>query len=265
MQDRRVSVGGNSIRYLDAGSGSTVLLLHGLGGYADKWRGVIGRLSDSHRVIAPDMIGYGLSDKPMADYTPGFFVEFLKRFIEATGLERPHIVGASLGGQIAAIFAAMHQECLSRLVLVSPAGIMKISTPALDAYIMAALYPRPGSVGHALRLMEGSGRDPSWTLISSFMANMRRPNAKMAFMSSLLCFKNAGDLTPYLKSIRVPTLLLWGYDDPIIPISYAAQFAAAIPDCRFVGLEDCGHTPYVQYPERFAGLVADFLSGGYAT
>lgn len=265
MQDRRVSVGDNSIRYLDAGSGSAVLLLHGLGGYADKWRGVIGRLSDSHRVIAPDMIGYGLSDKPVADYTPGFFVEFLKRFIEATGLERPHIVGASLGGQIAAIFAALHQERLSRLVLVSPAGIMKISTPALDAYIMAALYPRPGSVGHALRLMEGSGRDPNWTLISSFMANMRRPNAKMAFMSSLLCFKNAEDLTPYLGSIRVPTMLLWGYDDPIIPISYAAQFAAAIPDCRFVGLENCGHTPYVQDPERFAGLVAGFLSDGYAT
>ncbi|MCE2508894.1 MAG: alpha/beta hydrolase [Nitrosopumilaceae archaeon] len=261
MQDRRVSVGGNSIRYLDAGSGSAVLLLHGLGGYADKWRGVIGMLSDSYRVIAPDMIGSGLSDKPVANYTPSLFVDFLKRFIEATGLERPHIVGASLGGQVAAMFAATHQECLSRLVLVSPAGVLKVSTPALDAYIMAALYPRPGSVGHALRLMEGSGRDPSLRLVSSFMENMRRPNAKMAFMSSLLCFKNAGDLTPYLKSIKAPTMLLWGYDDPIIPISYAAQFAAAIPDCRFVGLEDCGHTPYVQDPERFAGLVGGFLSG----
>ena len=262
MQDRRVSVDDNSIRYLDAGSGSAVLLLHGLGGYADKWRGVISRLSDSHRVIAPDMIGYGLSDKPVADYTPRFFVEFLERFIKATGIERPHIVGASLGGQVAAMFAAMHPEHISRLVLVSPAGIMKISTPALDAYILAALYPRPGSVGHALRLMEGSGRDPSWTLVSSFIDNMRRPNAKMAFMSSLLCFKNAGDLTPHLKNIEAPTMLLWGYDDPIIPISYAAQFATAIPGCRFVGLEDCGHTPYVQYPERFAGLVAGFLSGG---
>lgn len=264
MQDRRVSVDDSSIRYLDAGSGSAVLLLHGLGGYADKWRRVIDKLSDSHRVIAPDMIGYGLSDKPVADYTPLFFVDFLERFIDAAGLERPHIVGASLGGQVAAMFAAIHQEYISRLVLVSPAGLMKVSTPALDAYVMAALYPRPGSVGHALRLMEGSGRDPSWTLISSFMDNMRRPNAKMAFMSSLLCFKNAGDLTPYLNSIEAPTMLLWGYDDPIIPISYAAQFAAAIPDCRFVGLEDCGHTPYVQYPERFAGLVADFLSGGDA-
>ena len=264
MQDRRVSVDDSSIRYLDAGSGSTVLLLHGLGGYADKWRRVIDKLSDSHRVIAPDMIGYGLSDKPVADYTPHFFVEFLERFIDAAGLERPHIVGASLGGQVAAMFAALHQECVSRLVLVSPAGLMKVSTPALDAYVMAALYPRPGSVGHALRLMEGSGRDPSWTLISSFMDNMRRPNAKMAFMSSLLCFKNAEDLTPYLNSIEAPTMLLWGYDDPIIPISYAAQFAAAIPDCRFVGLEECGHTPYVQYPERFAGLVAGFLSGGDA-
>lgn len=258
--DRHVVVGGNRIRYVDSGSGSAVLLLHGLGGYASKWHGVIDILSRSYRVIAPDMIGYGLSDKPVADYTPDFFVEFVDMFIRATDIARPHIVGASLGGQVAAMFAAEHRRSVSKLVLVSPAGVMRRSTPALDAYIMAAMYPRPRSVAHALMLMEGSGRQPDQRLVSSFIDNMRRPNAKMAFMSSLLCFKNSANVTAYLKKINVPTMLVWGHDDPIIPISYASKFAGSIPNCRFERLEDCGHTPYVQIPERFAGLVMDFLA-----
>ena len=109
-------------------------------------------------------------------------------------------------------------------------------------------------------MMAGSDRAPEQSLVTGFIENMTRPNAKMAFMSSLLCFKNAGDLTPYLERIKAQTMLLWGYKDPIIPVSYAAHFAATIPDCKFVGMEECGHTPYVQYPDRFADLVAGFLS-----
>lgn len=260
MNDMRVSVDGHSIRYLEAGSGSDVVLLHGLGGYAEKWGASLERLSRSHRVIAPDMVGYGLSDKPVADYTPDFFLKFVEMFLDVMGLERPHVLGISLGGQIAAMFAAEFPSRLSKLVLISPAGIMKMSTPALDAYILAALYPRPSSVTRALQMMAGSDRAPEQSLVTGFIENMTRPNAKMAFMSSLLCFKNAGDLTPYLERIKAQTMLLWGYKDPIIPVSYAAHFAATIPDCKFVGMEECGHTPYVQYPDRFANLVADFLS-----
>ena len=261
MQDRHVMVGGNRIRYLDSGSGSDVLLLHGLGGYATKWESVINILSESHRVIAPDTVGCGLSDKPVADYTPEFLVEFVDRFIGEMGLERPHIVGASLGGQVAAMFAADHPQNITKLVLVSPAGVMRHSTPALDAYVMAAMYPHPRSVMHALMLMEGSGRHPAQRLVSSFIDNMWRPNAKMAFMSSLLCFSNSADVTPYLRRIKAPTMLVWGYDDPIIPISYAARFVQAIPDCRFEGMNGIGHTPYVQSPGHFTDLVVSFLSG----
>ena len=260
MQDTCAMVGGYRIRYLDSDTpGHPVILLHGLGGYADKWIPAISGLSPGYRAIAPDVIGYGQSDKPLTDYTPEYFVTFLKNFIEALHLDRPHIVGASLSGQVAAQFAASYPHMISRLVLMSPAGIMKNSTPALDAYITAALYPRFDSVSHALQLMEGSDRRASPTLVESFIANMRRPNAKMVFMSSLLCFKNYDDITTILYRISCPTLLLWGYDDPIIPISYAAQFAAAIPNCTFTGIERCGHTPYVQYPDLVAKIVTSFL------
>lgn len=261
MRDDVVTVNGQRVRYLDSGSSNdTIVLLHGLGGYAERWSGVIQEMAGTYRTVAPDMIGYGRSDKPVADYTPAFFVEFLEGFIQEMGLESPHLVGASLGGQVCAEFAASHPQDISRLVLVSPAGIMKHPTPALDAYIMAALYPRVSSVTHAMRIMDGCGREPKRDMVETFITNMRRPNAKMAFTSSLLCFKHSRSVTPTLRRISSPTLLVWGYDDPIIPVSYASRFRAAIPRCAFVGMEDCGHAPYVQYPERFSGIVKSFLS-----
>lgn len=266
MLDTRTLVDGNSIRYLDSCSpGPPVILLHGLGGYADKWMPVIELLSASYRVVAPDMIGYGQSDKPVADYTPEFLVSFLREFISAVGFERPNIVGASLGGQVAVEFAATNKQSVSKLVLVSPAGMMKCSTPALDAYIMAALYPRENSVAHALQLMEGSQNEPPEKLVKLFISNMRRPNAKMAFMSSLLCFRNSKGVSAYLDRVDSPTLLVWGHDDPIIPVSYASKFREAISRCTFATIPNCGHTPYVQYPDRFADIVSGFLSSGPGT
>lgn len=260
MENAYTAVDGHSIRYIDTCTpGRPVVLLHGLGGFADKWGRVISMISSRFRVVVPDMIGYGLSDKPVTDYTPAFFVSFLQKFVAAAGLDRPHLVGASLGGQVAAEYAADNTDGISKLILVSPAGIMKHSTPALDSYISAALYPRESSVSHALQLMEGSDRRPNPRLIDSFIANMKRPNAKMAFMSSLLCFKNHPDITPALRRITAPTLLVWGHEDPIIPVSYAGRFTAAIPNCKFIGMNNCGHTPYVQYSRRFADMVIEFL------
>ncbi len=260
MKEGWITIMGNKVRYLHSDTaGQPLIMLHGLGGYADKWVPTATILSRQYRTIIPDITGYGKSDKPMIDYTPEFFVSFLEKFIEALNLEIPVVVGASMGGQIAAQYASAHKG-VQRLILISPAGMMRHSTPALDAYIMAALYPREGSAAHAFRLMDGTGKDANPKVVSTFLANMNRSNAKMAFMSSLLCFKNSKDITPALKKITIPTLLVWGHLDTLIPISYAHKFAAAIPNCQFEGMEGCGHTPYVQHPEQFAGIVNNFLA-----
>ena len=260
MLDTIIKLNGHTVRYLDSDSGKhPVVLLHGLGGCADKWDSVIDILSESYRVIAPDIIGYGYSDKPVVDYTPAYMVAFVKKFITATGLEKPHVVGASLAGQFAIEFAARHKEYMSKLVLVSPAGIMKRSTPNLDQYIIAALYPRESSISRALQLMDGGSEPPPKKLVDLFMTNMSRPNAKMAFMSSLLCFKNSNTTQKYLKLVTSPTLLLWGDADSIIPISYANKFVSALENCTFIAIPDCGHTPYLQYPELFCKILSDFF------
>jgi pimeloyl-ACP methyl ester carboxylesterase len=88
---------------------------------------------------------------------------------------------------------------------------------------------------------------------------MKLPNAKLAFMSTILGLKNAEMITKKLQSIMPPTMIIWGADDPVIPIQHADEFVAAIADCRFFRMDNCGHTPYVQEPEIFASKVLDFV------
>ena len=260
MQENFIEIDGNKIRYLESGnSKETLVLVHGLGASAERWNNVIPTFAKEYRVIVPDLIGFGHSDKPLVDYTPEFFSEFLGKFFDARGIEKPSVIGSSLGGQITADYAAEHPEDLTKLILVSPAGVMKQSTPALDAYIMAALYPNEQSAKNAFEMMEGSGHEVDETIVKGFLERMQLPNAKLAFMSTILGLKNAKLITEKLDSIIIPTLIIWGSADPVIPIQYADGFISAIKDCRFYRMDGCGHTPYVQDPTTFATVVLDFL------
>ena len=260
MRENFILVDGNRIRYLESGdSGQTVILVHGLGASAERWVRIIPAFSDHYRVIAPDLVGFGYSDKPSVDYTPAYFTGFLEKFFDAAGIDPSSVVGSSLGGQIAVDFASTHQDLVQKLVLVSPAGLMKHSTPALDAYIMAALFPNKQGAKAAFEAMEGSGRKADRQLINGFIERMNLPNAKLAFMSTLLGLKNSETVASKLVDVLAPTLIVWGSNDPVIPIEYADEFVSSIPDCRFHRMDDCGHTPYFQEPDRFSDVVLDFL------
>ena len=262
MQENFVTVDGNRIRYLESGqSKNTIVLIHGLGASAERWVSIIPDFADHYRVIVPDLIGFGYSDKPLVDYTLEFFSNFLAKFFIAVGIESSHVVGSSMGGEIAANFATAYPNAVQRLVLVSPAGVMHNSTPALDAYIMAAMYPNEQNARNAFEMMEGSGKKADADTVREFVRRMRLPNAKLAFMSALLGLKNYTSFPKKLKYILAPTLVVWGSDDPVIPIKYATAFISSVRDCRFYRMEGCGHTPYVQAPARFSSLILNFLSG----
>ena len=140
MNEKFIQVDGNKIRYLESGnSKKTLILVHGLGASAERWEKVIPLFEKHYRVIVPDIIGFGHSDKPLTDYTIEFFTEFLQSFLDVLDIKNPIIIGSSLGGQISAEYAAENSQNVEKLILVSPSGIMKQSTPALDAYIIAAL------------------------------------------------------------------------------------------------------------------------------
>jgi pimeloyl-ACP methyl ester carboxylesterase len=211
-------------------------------------------------VIVPDLIGFGYSDKPIADYTIDFFSNFLEKFLISLNIDQTSIVGSSLGGQIAAEYTSSHSQNVDKLILVSPSGIMKQSTFALDEYIMAALYPNEQSAKNAFETMDGSGKKIPMKIIDGFVSRMKLPNAKFAFMSTLLGLKNCELITQKLENIASPTLIIWGSDDPVIPITFANDFVSSIINCTFLEMSDCGHTPYVQEPELFASKVLNFLN-----
>jgi pimeloyl-ACP methyl ester carboxylesterase len=260
MEEKFVKIDGNNIRYLESGrSGKPLVLIHGLGASAERWEFVLPFFEKHFRVIVPDLIGFGLSDKPIADYTIEFFSKFLFSFLEKIQVTKPILIGSSLGGQITADFAANYNNMVERLILVSPSGIMKITTPALNAYVMAALYPDEESAKNAFEMMTGSSKSVDPKIIEGFVNRMNLPNAKMAFMSTLLGLKNAELISEKLQSILVKTMVIWGENDPVIPIEYAQSFVTGIRDCRFYRMDNCGHTPYVEAPEKFTRLILDFI------
>ena len=260
VHEKFLEIDGNKIRYLESGdSDKTLVLIHGLGASSERWEQVMPIFAEKFRVVIPDLIGFGFSDKPLADYTIDFFSDFLKQFLKAASISKTYLIGSSLGGQISAEFTAANPELVEKLILVSPSGVMKQSTPALDAYIMAALYPNEQNAKNAFEMMEGSGESVDQKIVASFIERMQLPNAKLAFMSTVLGLKNAEIITKKLLSISTQTMLIWGSDDPVIPINHADDFVSSIKDCRFVRMDGCGHTPYVQKPRDFSEKVLDFL------
>ena len=132
------------VRYLDyvdpqdySDRKDILVLLHGLGASAERWLRVVPTLSKSYRLVIPDIIGSGYSDKPTVEYTIEFFLEFFQDFLEQLGIERMNLLGSSFGGYLAAEFAIRFADRVKKLVLAAPAGIMRSSTRVLDQYIMA--------------------------------------------------------------------------------------------------------------------------------
>src|SRR5215216_7840492 len=250
------------IRYLDDGppDGKVLILLHGLGASAERWSRVIPTLSTDYRVIAPDIIGFGYSDKPAVEYTMDFFVESLRSFLDNLGISKASIIGSSLGGHIASEFAIRFNHMVEKLVLVSPAGMMRNSNPTLDRYIMVALYPEYQRVYETFREMVYDPNAINQEILMDFVNRMNLPNAKYAFISTLLGIRYAPDLRGRLSSITAPTLLMWGENDTTIPLAEYANQYNGIPNMEeLVVIKKCGHIAPIEKPATFNRIVLRFL------
>lgn len=255
-------VNGYTIRYLDYGTpdAKTLILLHGIGASAERWSRVIPALSKYFHLIIPDIIGFGYSDKPAVEYTMDFFVDFFKVFLDNLSISAASIIGSSFGGHVATEFAIRFNRMVEKLVLVSPAGMMKTSTPTLDRYIMAALYPVYEHVYGAFREMAYEPDAVSEEIVMDFVNRMRLTNAKYAFMSTVLGIRYAPKMNGRLSNIIAPTLLVWGEHDKMIPLQYAKEYDEILKR-ELVVIKNCGHTPYVEKPTMFNKIALKFLTG----
>jgi pimeloyl-ACP methyl ester carboxylesterase len=254
-----MQVGKLRVRYIDSGSGAPVLLMHGLGGSIESWTNNIEELAKSMRVIAVDLPGFGLSDKPKMNYTIRFYKGFAVQLMKQLQLDQVSIVGSSLGGQVAAEVAINNPSLVTRLVLISPVGALPRSfkgSPALWRYIKVVNAQSVQQVRQALSAVDNKPVDDSYAQL--VLQKMSMPGAKEAFLSALAGSAKAPRLNNRLNRIKSPTLVLWGKEDYMIPVKFVEPFVN-MKNCRIVMLENCGHRPHFERPELFNRIVADFL------
>jgi pimeloyl-ACP methyl ester carboxylesterase len=262
--DKTVLVFGQMIHYFDTGSGPVVVLLHGLGSRKEDWLPVIEPLAQKYRLLIPDQIGFGRSDKPLLDYSIQTYVDFLNEYLRQLKVEKASIVGESMGGWIAGLYAAelsggAHLIPLEKLVLVDAAGL-KQDKPIPDL--------NPSSLAAMRGLMEAVFYDTSWlnedALRKIFTDKLSVHDGYT--VRSLLGNPALGGerLDDKLASIKVPTLVLWGNQDKLLPIASGERYAAGIAGAKLVRFDKCGHVPPMEKTEEFVGAVTTFLGEGAA-
>jgi pimeloyl-ACP methyl ester carboxylesterase len=263
-QDKTIAVFGLSIHYFDMGSGPVVVLLHGLGARKEDWLPVLDPMAQKYRLLVPDQIGFGKSDKPLLDYSIQTYVDFLNEFLRQLKVEKASLVGESLGGWIAALYVAeigggTHLIPIEKLVLVDAAGL-KQDKPIPDL--------NPSSLAAMRGMMEAVFYDTSWL---SEDALRKVFTDKLAVHDGYTVRSILGNpalgterLDERLASIKVPTLVTWGKQDKLLPIASGERYAAGIAGAKLVSFDKCGHVPPIEKTEEFLAAVTGFLGGGTA-
>src|SRR5467141_537982 len=260
-QDKTITVFGQAIHYFDMGSGPVVVLLHGLGSRKEDWLPVLEPMAQKYRLLVPDQIGFGRSDKPLLDYSIQTYVDFLNKFLRQLKVEKTSLVGQSLGGWIAGLYAVeisggAHMIPVERLVLVDAAGL-KQDTPIPDL--------NSSSLAAMRRVMEAVFYDTSWlnedALRKIFTDKLAAHDGYT--VRSLLGNPALGTerLDDRLASIKVPTLVAWGKQDKLLPIGAGERYAGGIAGAKLVSFEKCGHVPAIEKTEEFLAAVTAFLGG----
>ncbi len=242
---------GQRIHCTETGNGPPLILLHGLGSESSEWGRVSGPLARHGRVIAPDQIGFGQSDKPLMRYRIGTLVSFLEGLYQELRIERASLVGHGISGSVAAHFALKHPRMVDRLVFVS-AGFCYAGQD------YSAL--NPATREDALDLVKATRHEVD-TLVADavFAENMRSAFVNQALVDSM---RRGEDLLDgHLHEIQSPALIVWGREDHLTPPALAERQHAEIPGSQLVFLDRCGHAPQVEQPEQLTAVVERFLAG----
>jgi pimeloyl-ACP methyl ester carboxylesterase len=275
FRPRTVRIHGHDVSYRMAGDGPTILLVHGIAGSSTTWRAVMPALAEHYTVIAPDLLGHGHSAKPRGDYSLGAYASGIRDLLAVLGQERVTLVGHSLGGGVAMQFAYQFPERAQRLVLVASGGLGKEVSPLLKAvtlpgaeYVLSLLLHRrireaaewPGNVVRKV------GWRPSDTLAEVWRSytTLTDRHGQMAFIHTIRSVIDVSGQRVsahdrlYLAS-ALPTLIVWGDRDRIIPVAHAYRAAEAISGARLEILEGAGHFLPWSDSDRFLAVLEDFL------
>jgi pimeloyl-ACP methyl ester carboxylesterase len=275
MSVEEITLHGHRVYYRREGWGPVVLLIHGITGSSQTWDHVLPLLSERYTVIAPDLLGHGDSAKPRGDYSLGAYASGIRDLMQAVGHERATVVGHSLGGGVAMQLAYQFPEMAERLVLVSSGGLGR----EVNLFLRAATLPGSewvlpliassgvltagGTAGRFLRTL-GMRAAPDLEEMWRGFSSLGDSEARQAFIYTLRGIVDPGGQRVtardrlYLAE-TVPTMLMWGDRDPIIPVRHAYSTHKQLPHSRLEVLEGAGHFPYRDEPIAFAKILRDFI------
>ena len=275
FEERYVDVNGLPTRYLRAGTtGPPLVLLHGVGDSALDWRWVMPTLAGTHRVYAPDLPGSGGSIKSDVDYSPAFFTQFLSAFLDALEVKHAAVIGHSLGGLVGLRLALSEPSRVSALGLVASAGLGREVTYALRSLALpgtgklaVAWGKRPPgaaqrALGRSTLLFARPWRVPRKWLKEQYRL-ARLPGfleAQLASVRAQVGLRGQREvLVDRLAQLEVPTRLVWGTGDRVLPYSQAKEGVSRLQEGSLELISDCGHSPHVEQPERFVSALDRFL------
>lgn len=278
IRSRQVRLHGHLISYLEAGRGpQVVLLIHGIAGRAGQWRAVMEFLGRRYRVIAPDLLGHGASAKPRGDYSLGAYAVMQRDFLITLGIDRATVVGHSFGGGVAMQMSYQFPSFCERLVLVGSGGLgrevsflLRLATLPGSEWVLplianewviargAALSARLGEAGINL------GGDLAE--IARSYASLADRQTRTAFIHTARAVmdfdgQRVSALDRLYLAEEMPTLLIWGAHDPVIPVRHGRAALEALPSSRLEVIQGAGHFPQLDQPAELSRLVADFVDG----
>jgi pimeloyl-ACP methyl ester carboxylesterase len=276
VRERMVMLNGYEFRYLDSGEGPAVLFIHGLTGSSRNWAHLVDMLNTDHRILVPDLHGHGASAKPMGDYSLSAHAATLRDLLDRLGIDRVTLVGHSLGGGIAMQFCYLFPERVERLVLVASGGFGRSVSPLLRSATLPGaewvlpliasswVRARAEAVGRSLAKL-GWRPSPDVTEAWRGFTSLADADARRAFLATTRSVIDPGGQTVTAHDhlpmvVEIPTLVVWGTRDRMIPTWHATTAHQAIPGSRVELFEGAGHYPQLDQPERFAEVLSDFMS-----
>ncbi len=274
MEDRYVTVQGYKTRYWAEGSGEPLILVHGLGSSAESWLFNVEELAKRYRVLVPDIVGFGKTDKPTDDNELSLqrSSRFVAGFLESQGVSKAHVVGNSMGGIVSLQFAVDYPQMVNKLVLVDPAGFgrdVHVSFRLQSLPVLGEILAEPSRRGTRMSLEVASHQRQFITdeLVERFYELGCQPGMKKPFLAAVrkgitLTGVRKDVLEPLqarIPGITAPTLIMWGRCDQVLPISHLETAKKLMPHARVQIFEDCGHIPQMEIADEFNCLLMEFL------
>jgi pimeloyl-ACP methyl ester carboxylesterase len=276
VSSQQIDLHGHPVTYHRMGDGPAVLLIHGITSSSRTWRAVMPALAEHYTVIAPDLLGHGRSAKPRGDYSLGGYASGLRDLLVALEIPRATVVGHSLGGGVAMQFAYQFPERVERLALVDSGGlgaevslVLRAATLPGAEYVLPLLASSPlrgagAALGSALGRV-GLRASADVRGMAEGFESLGDGDARRAFLhTARSVIDPAGqrvDATDRLYlAEHVPSLIVWGEKDHMIPVKHAHDAHVQMPNSRLEIFEGAGHFPFNDEPKRFVALLEDFIA-----